>query len=187
MNLNVCGDRRHDKSLRAWQLALLRFAITMDNADRLALLAIAAELDAPGARPFARPAFKFFHKASAELCQAIVNPQLPGSEAVLQRHLKRCDDDRLKRAFAAVLAIDTLREKPPARPPAPPSVRGPITTQPNHAVLSDPVNMIHSPFRIGCSAPLHRAYEFEAAALSNSYAVFLIFDASEERAVWSLQ
>jgi hypothetical protein len=116
MNLNVCGDRRHDKSLRAWQLALLRFAITMDNADRLALLAIAAELDAPGARPFARPAFKFFHKASAELCQAIVNPQLPGSEAVLQRHLKRCDDDRLKRAFAAVLAIDTLREKPPARP-----------------------------------------------------------------------
>ncbi len=115
MEFNVSGDKRHDKALRAWQLALLRFAITMDNADRLALLAIAAELDAPGVRPSARPAFKFFHKASAELCHAIINPQQPASATVLQRHLTRCDDERLKRAFAAVLAIAAPRAKPTTR------------------------------------------------------------------------
>jgi hypothetical protein len=116
MSLNASGDKRHDKALRAWQLALLRFAITMDNADRLAVLAIAAELDAPGARPTARPAFKFFHNASAELCQAMINPQQAASAAVLFQHLARCDDERLKRAFAAALAIDTSRAKPPTRP-----------------------------------------------------------------------
>jgi hypothetical protein len=116
MNLNASSDRRHDKALRAWQLALLRFAITTDNADRLALLAIAMELDAPGARSSARPAFKFFYNASVELCQAIINPQHPTSGAVLQRHLARCDDERLRRTFAAALSIDILRAKPPVRP-----------------------------------------------------------------------
>ena len=76
MNLNVSIDKRHDKALCAWQLALLRFAITMDNADRLAVLAIAAELDAAGTRPSARPAFKFFYNASTELCHAIANPHM---------------------------------------------------------------------------------------------------------------
>jgi hypothetical protein len=116
MSLNTSGDGRHSKALRAWQLALLRFAITMDNADRLALLAIAAELDSPGSRPSARPAFRFFHNASAELCHAIINPQLAASAAVLQRHLTRCDDERLRRAFAAALAIDLPLAKPPTRP-----------------------------------------------------------------------
>jgi hypothetical protein len=116
MSLNTSGDGRHSKALRAWQLALLRFAITMDNADRLALLAIAAELDSPGSRPSARPAFRFFYNASAELCHAIINPHLAASAALLQRHLTRCDDERLKRALAAALAIDIPQAKPPTRP-----------------------------------------------------------------------
>ncbi|MDB5606054.1 MAG: hypothetical protein JWP25_2954 [Bradyrhizobium sp.] len=106
MDSNAWGSERHAKALRAWQLALLRFAITMDNADRLALLAIAAELDAPGSRPSTRPAFKFFYTTSAELRHAIINPLPSTSNAVLQRYLSRTDDERLKRAFAAALAID---------------------------------------------------------------------------------
>jgi hypothetical protein len=106
MSSNAWGSGRHAKALRAWQLALLRFAITMDNADRLALLAIAAELDAPGSRPSGRPAFKFFYTASAELCHAIINLQHSTSNAVLQRYLSRTDDERLKHALAAALAID---------------------------------------------------------------------------------
>jgi hypothetical protein len=113
-NLNTLEYALHNNTLRAWQLALLRFAITLDNADRLALLAVAAELDGPGSRPSARPAFKFFHQSSTELCHAILNPRQAGSDAVLQRHLKRSDDERLKRALAAALAIDIPRARPPA-------------------------------------------------------------------------
>lgn len=101
---------RHDRALLAWQLALLRFAVTMDNADRLALLAIAAELDAPGFRP----AFKFFCRTSAELCHAIINPRHPSSDAVLQQHLKRSNGERLKRTLAAALPIDIPCTRKPA-------------------------------------------------------------------------
>ena len=38
MSSNVPGMERHAKTLRAWQLAILRFAVTLDNADRLAVL-----------------------------------------------------------------------------------------------------------------------------------------------------
>ncbi|MDE2470823.1 MAG: hypothetical protein KGL35_19275 [Bradyrhizobium sp.] len=85
--------------------------VTQDNADRLTLLAIAAELDAPGARPQARPAFSFFRQASNRLCHAIIHPQHPGNDSVLRGHLKRIDDERLKRALAAALAIETPRAK----------------------------------------------------------------------------
>lgn len=105
-NSNAPEHVRHRIALRAWQLALLRFAVTQDNADRLALLAIAAELDAPGVRPRAQPAFSFFRQASNRLCHAIAHPLHPGNDAVLQGHLKRTDDERLKRALAAALAIE---------------------------------------------------------------------------------
>ena len=36
------------RTLRAWQLAILRFAVTLDNADRLAIMAIASEIDRLG-------------------------------------------------------------------------------------------------------------------------------------------
>ena len=45
MSSIASGGEWHAKTLRAWQLALLRFAVTLDNADRLAVLAIAAEMD----------------------------------------------------------------------------------------------------------------------------------------------
>ena len=118
-NSNTPEHARHSKALRAWQLALLRFAVTLDNADRLALLAIANELDAPGSRSSARPAFKFFHQLSTELCHAILNPQHAGGDLVLQRHLQRSDDERLTRALAALFAIDGPGAKLPAAPPRP--------------------------------------------------------------------
>jgi hypothetical protein len=117
MSSNVWGSERHARQFAPGKLALLRFAITMDNADRLALLAIAAELDAPGAQPSTRPAFKFFYTTSTELCHAIVNPLHSTSNAVLQRYLTRTDDERFKRAFAAALAIDIPQVRPPLRPP----------------------------------------------------------------------
>ena len=76
MSSNIPGMERHAKTLRAWQLAILRFAVTLDNADRLAVLMIAAELDRLGsADAMTRPDFSFFRKTSAELCAAILRAE----------------------------------------------------------------------------------------------------------------
>jgi hypothetical protein len=105
MSSKVLGGEWHAKTLRAWQLAILRFAVTMDNPDRLAVLAIASEIDRLGPQHDSRPAFGFFRKTSAELCAAILRPN-ELSSTVLRQHLARIDDDRLKRVFAAAIETD---------------------------------------------------------------------------------
>jgi hypothetical protein len=115
MNSNVPGMERHARTLRAWQLAILRFAVTLDNADRLAVLMIAAEIDGLGPRHDGKPDFTFFRRTSAELCAAILRPNELTS-TVLGEYLTRIDDDRLKRIFAA--AVDAGDPKVPlARKP----------------------------------------------------------------------
>jgi len=93
------------RALRAWHLAVLRFAVTLENADRLAVLAIAAEIDRLGPSHRGRPAFGFFRRTTAELCAAILEPN-ELSSAALRQHLARIDDDRLKRVFAAAIEAD---------------------------------------------------------------------------------
>ena len=111
MSSNVPGMERHAKTLRAWQLAILRFAVTLDNADRLAVLMIAAELDGIGPGQDNKPEFSFFRKTSAELCAAILRPNELAAP-ILHQYLARIDDDRLKRTFLA--AIETEQPKAPA-------------------------------------------------------------------------
>jgi hypothetical protein len=115
MNSNVPGMERHARSLRAWQLAILRFAVTFDTADHLAVLMIAAELDGVGPGKGPRrddaPEFSFFRNTSAELCAAILRPNELNAP-VLRQHLARIDDDRLQRTFAA--AIETGQPTAPA-------------------------------------------------------------------------
>lgn len=96
--------------VQSWLLALLRFAITSDNNDRLAVYAIAAEADGRVTRS---TGFSFFRKTSAELCNAIANPHHAASSAILRRHLDRMEDGRLKQAFAA--ALEHHRPEPRAR------------------------------------------------------------------------
>ncbi len=60
MSSNVPGAEWHARTLRAWQLAILRFAVTLDKADRLAALAIASEIDRLG--PEDKPGFGFFRQ-----------------------------------------------------------------------------------------------------------------------------
>jgi hypothetical protein len=95
----------HARTLRAWQLALLRFAVTKDNADRLAVMAIAGEIDRLAPERDRKPDFDFFHRTSAELCAAILRPNELTS-TVLRRYLARIDDDRLKRVFSAAIEAD---------------------------------------------------------------------------------
>jgi hypothetical protein len=105
MSLNVPRAEWRAKTLRAWQLAILRFAVTLDNADRLAVMAIAGEIDRLGPPHDSKPDFSFFHRTSAELCAAIVTPN-ELSPTVLRQYLARIDDDRLKHVFAATIEAD---------------------------------------------------------------------------------
>jgi hypothetical protein len=105
MSLNTSGGERHAKTLRAWQLAILRFAVTLDNADRLTVMAIASEIDKLGSQRDGKPDFSFFRKTSAELCAAILRPN-ELTPTILRQYLARIDDDRLKRSFAEAMESD---------------------------------------------------------------------------------
>jgi hypothetical protein len=102
MGTQIEALERHDRTLRAWLLALLRFAVTRENDDRLAMLAAAAEIDKLNAPQGRTTEFRFFHRTSAELCAAITDPR-PGSDVVLRCHLERMTDERMRRAFAAAM------------------------------------------------------------------------------------
>lgn len=115
MSTNVPGMERHATTLRAWQLAILRFAVTLDNADRLTVLMIAAEIDRLDPRQDGNPDFSFFRRTSTELCAAILRPSELTS-TVLRQYLSRIDDDRLKRVFAAVMEEDQPTVSPVSKP-----------------------------------------------------------------------
>jgi hypothetical protein len=102
--------------LRAWQLALLRFAVTLDNADRLNVMAIAAEIDRGGHSYEEQANFRFFRKISADLCSSILR-QNDAADATLRRYLERIEDPRLKRAFASAVEIDIDTAPPRIRKP----------------------------------------------------------------------
>ena len=70
----IPGSEWHARALRAWQLAMLRFAVTLDEADGLAVMAIASEIDRLGHQHEVKPDFSFFRQTSAELCAAILQP-----------------------------------------------------------------------------------------------------------------
>jgi hypothetical protein len=106
MSSTVHGMEWYTSTLRAWHLAILRYAVTLDNADRLAVIRIAHEIDRLEPRHDGGADFEFFRRTSAALCAAILHPGERGS-AVLQQYLARIEDDRLKRAIAA--AIDAGR------------------------------------------------------------------------------
>jgi hypothetical protein len=104
MSSCVGGNEWRARTLRVWQLAILRFAVTLDNADRLAVMAIASEIDRLARRHDSKPDFYFFRRTSAELCAAILRPNELTS-TVLREYLARIDDGRLKHIFAAAMEI----------------------------------------------------------------------------------
>ena len=118
MSFEVHGTAWFAGTLRAWHLAILRYAVTLDNADRLAVLRIAREIDGPDSRQDGSADFEFFRRTSAELCAAILYSNERAS-AVLQQYMARIDDDRLKRTFAAAIGAGEPAVSPitgPARP-----------------------------------------------------------------------
>src|SRR5476651_2350368 len=115
MSPNIFETERNARTVRIWQLAILRFAVTLENADRLTVMTIASEIDRLGPRHDGQPDFRFFRKTSVELCAAILQPnELTG--ALLRQYLVRIDDDRLKRMFAAIVEADQPNVSSAGRP-----------------------------------------------------------------------
>jgi hypothetical protein len=94
----------HNRMLRAWQLALLRFAVTLENVDRLNVMAIANEIDRGGRPHDERASFAYFRKTSTELCTSILR-QNETADATLRQFLARIEDARIKRVFASAIEI----------------------------------------------------------------------------------
>jgi hypothetical protein len=111
MTSNASGTERHDRTLLAWQLALLRFAVTLDDNDRLAVLAAAGEIDRLGVTGGRDSDFRFFRRISAELCASISEPDW-SDLSCLHQYLAQIGDERLKRSFVAAIEY-----RPPEKPP----------------------------------------------------------------------
>jgi hypothetical protein len=89
------------RRIRDWLLAILRFAVTLEQCDRAAVMGLAAEMDLLGSgRSHSR--FGFFTRTSANFCDCVVAKGFDKA-AELRLHINRINDDRLRRAFAAVL------------------------------------------------------------------------------------
>jgi hypothetical protein len=100
--------------LRAWHLAILRYAVTQDNADRLAVFRIAHEIDSLEPEQDDRADFDFFRRTSADLCASMLQPNA-GTSVILQQYLARIDDERLKRALVAATGASETAVLPAGR------------------------------------------------------------------------
>jgi hypothetical protein len=98
-------DKHHAGMLRAWHLAMLRFAVTRDNADRLGVFAIANGIDRLGGDGAETPRFGFFRRMSVGLCVSIVQ-RSEADDTELRQYLARIEDIRLRRTLAAAIEID---------------------------------------------------------------------------------
>lgn len=86
--------------IKNWLLAILRFAVTREDVDRICVLDAARELDRQGPDD-GNPSFSFFVRTSAEICTAIVSDDDAARQAVLIRHFNAIDDQRLRDALKA--------------------------------------------------------------------------------------
>jgi hypothetical protein len=96
---------QHARTLRAWHLSLLRFALTLESSDRQQVAAAAREIDQTGFVSGARQDFRYFRKLSEELCRAVAE-QNNAPSSPLYSYIARIEDARMRRAFAAIMGLD---------------------------------------------------------------------------------
>lgn len=115
--MSAQGFEEDGRTLRAWHLALLRYAVTLDHADQINLMAIAREIDRGRRKPTEQGNFTFFRRISADLCAAVARRD-ESADALLRHYLAQIEDDRLKRAFAGAIEMDqeALTVRKPRQP-----------------------------------------------------------------------
>lgn len=100
------SPERHAKTLRAWHLALLRFALTLEDSDRQFVAVAAREIDQTGfTSGGGRQDFRYFRTLSEELCRAVAE-QAAAPSPGLCSYIAKIEDTRIRRAFAAAMGID---------------------------------------------------------------------------------
>jgi hypothetical protein len=90
------------RKIRAWLLAILRFAVTLEQSDRTAVTLLAADMDCAGSGS-GQATFTYFARASARFCDCILARANPEKAAELRLHISRIDDDCLRRAIEAAV------------------------------------------------------------------------------------
>ena len=109
---NQAAPERLTRAIREWLLAILRFAITLEPADRAKVLVIARELDQLG-QDSAAKAFAFFTRTSFEFCNAIADKDSPSRGVILRRQLLRIGDTRLRSALEAAIDLGSAAPRAP--------------------------------------------------------------------------
>jgi len=105
------SDQLPHRLLRAWQLALLRFAVTRDESDGTNVAALATELDRNGGH-----SLHFFRRTSTQICSAI-SGQNQNAGTILEAYCQQIDEPRLRLAFAAATGLaHSVTAAPQARP-----------------------------------------------------------------------
>ncbi|MGB6536551.1 MAG: hypothetical protein WBF58_11390 [Xanthobacteraceae bacterium] len=96
-------QREVSRAIERWLLSILRFAITLEEVDRAAVVALAADMDRRGSK------FTFFARTSVAVCNAIIAKDSAEATAALRVFVHAIDHARLKRAVEAVLEINPSR------------------------------------------------------------------------------
>jgi hypothetical protein len=92
------GSRR----IREWLLGFLRFAVTLEQRDRAAVMCLAAEMERFGAST-TQSGFSYFTRTSTKLCDCITAKHDLDKLAELCLHIEKIDDRRLRRALEGAL------------------------------------------------------------------------------------
>jgi hypothetical protein len=88
--------------IREWLLGILRFAVTLEQCDRAAVMCLAAEMDRLGASTI-QSGFSYFTRTSTKLCDSIAAKHDFDKLAELCLHIEKIDDRRLRRALEGAL------------------------------------------------------------------------------------
>jgi hypothetical protein len=90
--------------IRDWLLGVLRFAVTLEQCDRVAVMCLAGEMDRRGSNT-TQSGFKYFSRTSTKLCDCIVAKHDFEKLAELRLHIEKMDDYRLRRALEGALFV----------------------------------------------------------------------------------
>lgn len=108
------AQRQDFHRIQEWLFAISRFAITLQQTDRVAALTITADMDR-GESVSHGSGLTFFVRTTIKLCDAIAAKDDPDAIATLRAYLRQIEHLPLRRAFEAALDLDlipTKRHKP---------------------------------------------------------------------------
>ena len=142
------ASSRVNERVQSWLLAVLRFAVTLKQSDRAAVLIIAQALDRPEARQ-EPDTFKFFQRTSTQLCNSIADRRDPDGYQTFQHHMARVDDRRLRLALEVAVRCDRPLARAVPKPKTP-------RIQSAAGLLRDTQGVIAGTAGLGVTEPVHR-------------------------------